>query len=66
MPLISSTSSISRMAEVIEILDISNNDALTYLTAMGVSKTLAQRSINLTGGRFIHLIKQLRYLPIII
>ena len=57
VPLIDSTSSSSRKASLVEILDLNSTLSEHYLTQRGVSDSLAKRVFNLTGGQFMYLIK---------
>ena len=54
MPLIESTSSSSRAAEVIEVLDL-EEEAVQYLYKNGIPMSLAKRFPSITGNRMVHL-----------
>ena len=56
MPLIQKSSSRSRMAKIVEVVDIPNKEAIRYLSST-VPKELAEEIVNVSacGGRFIHL-----------
>ena len=53
MPLIIATSSRSRLADTVEVLDISDEEALKLL--INIPNKLAQRIVSVCGGRFVHL-----------
>ena len=57
VPLMKTTSSSSRSMTVVEVLDVSDDDAKDYLISKGMPKNLASRVVELTGGRLIHLIQ---------
>lgn len=57
MPLIDKTSSRTRMAKVIQILDIDDGDAIKYLTERGVPQKASKHVVKHVGGRFVHLKK---------
>jgi hypothetical protein len=48
-------SSWSRSGDVIEIGDVSKEEALEYLNLRNIDKELAARIYRLTGGRMMHL-----------
>ena len=55
MPLLAKTSSSSRKGRVIEIVDITDREAETFLSAV-VPKDIAKGITALVGGRFVHLV----------
>ena len=55
MPLISSTSSKSRAADVLEIVDVSDEDAVKYLEPI-MPTDVARYVVSLTGGRLMQLL----------
>ena len=55
MPLIENTSSSSRAAEVIEVLDLEEAEAVQYLYKNGIPMSLAKRFPSITGNRMVHL-----------
>lgn len=57
MPLINKTSARTRMAKVVEILDIDDDDAVQYLSARGFSEDTAEKVVKHVGGRFVYLKK---------
>lgn len=57
VPLMDTTSSITRKAPVVEILDMDYNSSKDYLIQRDIPDSLAKRIFNLTGGRFVYLIK---------
>ena len=61
MPLIAKTSSISRRAPVVEVVDIADEEAEALLSAV-VPKDLAKGITTLVGGRFVHLLPRPRFL----
>ena len=54
MPLVMATSSRSRLADTVKVLDISDEEALKHLSN-SVPNELAQRIVSVCGGRFVHL-----------
>ena len=56
MPLIAKTSSISRRAPVVEVVDIPDEEAEAFLSTV-VPKDLAKGITTLVGGRFVHLLQ---------
>ena len=54
MPLVMATSSRSRLADTVEVLDISDEEALKHLSNSAPNE-LAQRIVSVCGGRFVHL-----------
>ena len=54
MPLIQKSPSRSRMAKIVEVVDIPNKEAIRYLSST-VPKELAEEIVSVCGGRFIHL-----------
>ena len=54
MPLILSTTSHTRAAPVVEVVDISDREAEKYL-ARAIPKDLAKQVVALIGGRFVHM-----------
>ena len=56
MPLIGKTSSISRRAPVVEVVDIADEEAEAFLSTV-VPKDLAKGITTLVGGRFVHLLQ---------
>ena len=57
VPLMSTTSSTTRKADVVEILDINETLSGEYLTRSGIPDSLVGSIFNLTGGRFVYLDK---------
>jgi archaellum biogenesis ATPase FlaH len=55
MPLVMATSSRSRLADTVEVVDISDDEALEFLSN-SIPNKLAQRIVELCGGRFVHLL----------
>ena len=55
LPLVDKTSSRSRISNFLEIVDISDEDAETYL-CQSMPDDLAKDIVVLTGGRFVHLL----------
>ena len=55
IPLIKKSSSRSRMAKIVEVVDIPDDKALQYLM-YAVPKELAEKIVPLCGGRFVHLL----------
>ena len=55
MPLLDKTSSTTRMEKVIEILDISWNNSVYYMTQHGIPINVTECVYMLAGGRFVHL-----------
>ena len=58
MPLILSTTSHTRAAPVVEVVDISDGEAEKYLGRV-MSKDLANQVVALVGGRFVHMMSAL-------
>ena len=56
MPLFHSTSSYSRSAEIMEILDIDEEEGKKYLVKNGLSDKLSEKVVKYTGGRMIFLL----------
>ena len=54
LPLIRTTSSISRAARVMEILDVPDEDAVRFLSTH-MPEDIAKAVAEVTGGRFVHL-----------
>ena len=57
VPLMSTTSSTTRKADVVEILDINETLSGEYLTRRGIPDSLVGSIFDLTGGRFVYLDK---------
>ena len=55
MPLIESTSSSTRKANIIEVLDIEEEKAVKFLTECGMPMNLAKRFPSITGNRLVYL-----------
>ena len=56
MPLFQSTSSYSRAAVIVEILDIDEEEGKKYLVKYGLSAELSEKVVEYTGGRLIFLL----------
>ena len=56
IPLVKATSSKSRLADTVEVLDVSDEDAVKFFSNALVPNELAQKIVPLCGGRFVHLI----------
>ena len=55
MPLVTATSSKSRLADTVEVLDVSDEDAVKFFSNSLVPNELAQKIVSVCGGRFVHL-----------
>ena len=53
--LIENTPSSSRAAEVIEVLDLQEEEAVHYLNENGIPMSLAKRFPSIAGNRMVHL-----------
>ena len=59
LSLIQQTSSESRAAEIVEILDVANHDAISYLKRFNLP--LPDKLVEVVGGRMIHLLQCIRF-----
>jgi hypothetical protein len=57
MSLLTNTSSVTRQAQIVEILDIDFNSSKYYLTQSNMPVSLVEPIYNLAGGRFVYLHK---------
>lgn len=61
IPLMKSTSSSTRsIGSVIEVLDIDDEAAVSYLVKQGMGENLSKRVVEVAGGRFVYLIAALK------
>ncbi len=57
MPLVTQTSSRTRLAHILEVLDITDEKAIRYLTSCGVPSKVANAVVDYAGGRLVFLMK---------